>query len=570
MELKTPWRSVDVKTSAPHLLVKTEFNDEGYDIQLTDLSRVWGERLGKDALVERAIASRCSIEPSEPDQYRIFVEKITAALKSQKGTTVDLKSKSNGLVLQITAPLPKPLASFTWTIEFVRLPDTAVAAELVNPLLVYANSLQHQIQQLVDELAAKDHVISKITDRLEPTNIKLVDIFPGVINAKASQKGKKTEREQLAGPVKGMANFDENAWRQSNVSKKDTSELTSSLPDVVLKDTPILERPSHHQHAQDEWLLDLDTVSQKDALPGESGPDRDEQALMSRKEGSRDDQFQRQRMPPTLRHRDPTPSTEDEEPAMNPQEASRDNLDPKPPEDDESTADEDDLDAAPSQKPSQTKGRSRPNEEANQPATSKTSRSLGVMGGRHAERPSPGTATEPSPAQTKKKSSRLGAFGGKKKTGSPDEETEAEDDFENGDSPAPSPAKPKQRLGVFGGKSKKSTRSPSPDASGPPTPKPKSKLGTFGGKPKKDNHVDEENEEGSGQVQPVSHVGGPNVANTISTGNPEPERTSRAAEKQDEIQERENSEERADKRRKRLRRELDEKSKVPVKKKRKF
>lgn len=567
MERSTPWRTLKLGTGGPQLLVKTRADNEGYDIQLTDLSRVWGEKLDREAIAERAVQLRCSIEPGEQDQYDKFIEKIVDALDGKKGTTLGLKSSASGLSLQLSAPLPKPLSPFKWNIELSRLPDSSVAVELVSPLLRQANTLQHQIQQLVDELAAKDHVISKVTDRLEQSKIQLQEIFPTVSNIKLNTKSKRSQREQLSGHVKGLAAFDEDSWRDSTASAEVAEDLPADLLDIVLKYAPAHSTSDEKRHAETgEWWTSLDSI-QASVSGSQSDPERydaESKPMVSRSRSSKGNSGTQSLAKP--RNRQATPSTDDEESKPEPEHPRAQGPTVQPSEADDTTEDEDDLDAVPTPKLSQSENNQNQKVAGASSEPVSKPKKLGAMGGKKASASGPilATATETSPESVPRNPSRLGAFGGKKKAKPPEPDR---------DSPSKEPqekksplAKPKARLGTFGGKSKEVRHSSSPEPPATSSPKPKSKLGTFGGKPKKEDRARSLNDEGHAD----SPAQTPHSRSTSPSAEPHAERQSRPTEKQIVEQERENSEERADKKRERLKRELEEKSKVPAKKKRKF
>jgi hypothetical protein len=81
----------------PPLLVKASFSKNGYTICLTDLSRMWVEKLDKNAIVTRARRRNCSIDPSDDtEQYGILLEKIQNVLQQRSGTDLAISSTDNG------------------------------------------------------------------------------------------------------------------------------------------------------------------------------------------------------------------------------------------------------------------------------------------------------------------------------------------------------------------------------------------------------------------------------------------------------------------------------------------
>lgn len=168
MGSSSQWKAVTFSSVTPQLLIKTRFDRTGYHIQLTDLSRIWEESLSKEDVIKRAAEDACSFNPGDDDgNYDAFLKCIKSALNGEPKTSSNLRAgESERLSLDLSTPLSGGLPDLKWTVKFDKLSEAAVATEIVGPLLLQANSLQHQIQQLVDELSSKDHVIQKITDSL--------------------------------------------------------------------------------------------------------------------------------------------------------------------------------------------------------------------------------------------------------------------------------------------------------------------------------------------------------------------------------------------------------------------
>lgn len=580
------WRSLELgEARLPRLLAKTTYNKNAYEIQLTDLSRVWSERLEKRDLVARAREEGCSIDPSEDDQYDILLDKIDNALKGHLGTTLDLHSDedANTLRLTLSAPLPGSLPTFVWTIKLQRRLDSVIGTELVTPLVSQALQLRSQMQYLIDELASKDRVIAKITDRLEASGNDLTAVFPGASGIKISRK--KSQRGQLASHVKGLADFDENAWRKSINQGDDTINLSSDLLNKVLEHLPVAETPAEVGN----WWTDLpragskgqeshagSTTSRLNQRSARIPTQRNVTATnghppLSTEQSRDEDEFQRQVTPPQLKKTNETAVDEDEE------------------------TDDDDLDAVPSTAySSQTRGQSQQHDEKAVPTSpAPTPRRLGVLGGKKSKSPQPElpqesqveaeveTEDDEPPAPKPKAEGKLGAFGGKKAASpQPAHDPEAESE------PVPhSPTRQnsKTKFGTFGGASKTIAVSVQSANSENDDTRSKHKLGTFGGKSRGmaaaapvQAEADEDEAAPSPVKRKLGRMGGRGGIKSEDSRAAEMERKiekqSRGTEEkeQQERREREDSQERADKKRERLKMELEEKAKGPAKKKRKF
>ena len=524
------WRVLDISVGdAPQLLLRAQFNDSGYEVELTDLSHVWRETADKQDIIQRATDAGSSIDPGQDsEQFRIFLSKIKDAINGKAGTTLSLHANDNdgtALSAEISAKLPHPLPAFTWTLQLKRLEPQYTAALLVTPLLHQASRLHQQIEHLVHELHDKDRIISKICDRLETSGNDLTTVFPGVSNVKTSRK--KGQREQLAKHVKGLADFDESAWKAQHVVVQDSETMDADQMNVVLRDLPIPGADVNALSASESWWQHLDKgtesrINGRQTTGRQPNPsqNRATRSESQREESMRDDEFQTQSTPPHVKHTYPRkqPASQHEEPARSLASSGHNETDIAVREGDESTTedDDDDLDAAP-RKPvaSQPSQSSLPQNKVPSPSP----RKLGMIGGRSEETQMPA-----------------------RKEASPDEIRPA--------------AKPRTKLGKIGGKGKvQDFATPEPPvenrSSGPQAKA--AKVGVIGGKRAATHSSEDERDKA--------------VADDLTAG--EDERKSRAETKAPSPAPRETSQERADRVRDELKRQLEEKEKVATKKKKK-
>jgi hypothetical protein len=570
----------------PSLLVKASFSKNGYSIRLTDLSRIWAEELDKAEIISRARARNCSIDPGEDaEQYDIFNEKLQSALQQHGNTTLALSTTKNGnLNLCLEAPLPSPLPTFEWAVDLKQMSDRSVEVDLVSPLLQKACLLEHHMQMLIAEIQAKDKVIGKITDRLETSGHDLTAVFPGVANVKTS--GNKSKREQFARHVRGLGEFDEASWSAKVAADSDGLPVPDESADTVLASLPPIktEKETH----VDWWrkLADGQHIAlTKEGIDG-GATTRDqglnhEQNFSGRSMsdvGDDNDDFQRQATPPHLCAHPKSPT-------------SRGNVD-DPMQDQDSTEDEDDLDGPPPRprlttrqaqhnethapapantRPSSTPPLSKPTAHAatthgpftheedteeddddldvpTQHPTPSTSR---LPSREKSQTPQPPASSAPSPRRC------LGTLGGRARTKSPTPMSMTpieEHAAPTSTSTSPEKPKAKPKLGMLGGRKVR----PQPTSSGPESedadtpPKQGKKLGTIGG---------------SKRETKTSRA--PTASATLERQHPEPQNAHKTdvkvktAEPEDPV-------ERANAKRDALKRQLEEKAKAPVKKKRKF
>lgn len=231
------WSPLEVGQSpAPQLLIKCDFNTDGYRVALTDLVAVWEESLNREQIFAKAERQRCSINPREAeDQLKILLDKISEALTRSKDTSlrVNKQQSEDDLTIVLSAPLPAPLPKLEWRIDLVKQGPQQLSDEIICPLLNRAYTHEQQIKQLTLHLREKDHVISRLLDRMEASNTDLTAIFPGVSNIRISRKA--SQRSQLAKYVKGLEPYEDVAYNTNadlpSPPPAQLLEILGTLPD---------------------------------------------------------------------------------------------------------------------------------------------------------------------------------------------------------------------------------------------------------------------------------------------------------------------------------------------------
>ncbi|KAK0356564.1 hypothetical protein LTR02_012378 [Friedmanniomyces endolithicus] len=581
--MSTNWKTLRLddnnnNNGIPQLLIKAKLDSSGYTIHLTDLSQIWGETLTKRGIRKRADLDDCSIDPGEgDDQYQILLDKIQQALDQHDGTSLSLgtiKGVEGGLTVILSAPLPSPLPALKWQIQLSPLPSTALESLLIRPLLKHAQSGQTRIQSLLRELVEKDRVISKITDRLETSGNDLTTVFPGVSNIKISRK--KSQREQLARHVRGLGDFDVNAWRaQHGVPQKngvllgrEIDSLLTELPYGDADDAKYGEWWRELGHgmgskliADREIQLPSHLASPRVDRPAPNGHAVSDGDVTMTDDADAGEMFPRQGTPPHLKvtERDSRQSAQVPMTNQSPAAADGETITA----DDESTDDDHDLDAPPRKSAGPQRSGTTAQARQHLASLSVTASPAHVSGATSEGRPifltPPKIFSSESSANPHR--AKLGSMGGKAKLPVASEN-------EPGHVIA-SPAKLMAKLGAMGGKSKvvapssECTPDPSPGTTSPSSAKPH-KLGKLGGKKLIAGGASSANSRQPSEA--------PSAASTTTEGNPA--RQSRGLERRaikEPTPPRENSQERADRKRLELKRQLDQTAaKGAAKKKRKF
>ncbi|KAH6608888.1 hypothetical protein Trco_002234 [Trichoderma cornu-damae] len=538
------WRPLPQAASSdvPMLLVSVDIGTAAYTVRITDMANVWAESLDRKAIFMRGWSENTSVDPSDtPENMAKFLGSLRSALDpTQPGherTSLALSPGSSaeagedGLTLLVTCPLPG-LQPLKWPIHLKKSAPSAIATDLVVPLLEAQFARKQEVESLVQALSCKDAVIAKLADKLEATGTGLEHIFTSLSGKK------KVSRAAAEDKVKGLGPFRERDWRASLKAGGDGPTNVGDLARNVLDGEGLDRRCLIHVDASpalDKWWHDFKGTSQLvHRSKQQTAPSAKKSPSPSAKSTSaEDDDFQVQPTPPHLR--------------------SKDKSSPIANMDDASTEDEEELAAEPPSAP--------PDAEP-QPGAKKPASRMGTIGWNTSNPRSP-------PQETKTNVSRaatapvLGDDVETASEASDDETTSRRDTSSSLPAPVPAPASPKPTpkvggLGRIGGAASKMVRAAetakapeakenaeSRDMTKPPTPK---KLGVIGKK---------------------LDTGGskaPALDNTAKRGRP----TEREELHVDD-RPRESSQERADRRREELRKELERKTTAgPVKKRRRF
>ncbi|RFU73579.1 hypothetical protein TARUN_8670 [Trichoderma arundinaceum] len=537
------WRPLPQAASSdiPMLLVAVDIGTAAYTVRITDMANIWVESLDRKAIFMRGWSENTSIDPSDtPENMAKFLGSLRSALDpTQPGheeTSLTLSPGSSAeagedsLTLLATCPLPG-LQPLKWPIHLKKSPPSAIATDLVLPLLEAQFARKQEVDSLVEALKHKDAVITKLADKLEATGTGLEHVFTSLSGKK------KVSRAAAEGKVKGLAPFRHHNWRSSLKVGDDCPTNVGDLARNVF-DSEGLNRRCRIQvdasPALDKWWHDFKGTSQlvHRSKQQTTSSTRKSPSPSTKCASPEDDDFQVQPTPPHLQ--------------------AKNKGSPIAVMDDVSTEDEEDLGGEPPSVPSDTNP---------QPNTTKPALRMATIGG---GKPKAGASLQDAKSN------------GARATTAPvladDEETasEASDDEITSNqetssslpAPLPGPLSPKPTpkvggLGRIGGTTAKmraaeTAKAPETeeDTEGravakPPTPK---KLGVIGKKIGT-----------SGPKAPIQD-------NTAKRGRP-----TENEEPQAEDRPRETSQERADRRREELKKELEKKAAAgPVKKKRRF
>ncbi|KAF1818189.1 XLF-domain-containing protein [Dissoconium aciculare CBS 342.82] len=247
----------EATSQLPRLLVKTTF-ENGYEILLSDGCRVWREALSNDKIESRAREIRCAIEPSDPENREALFDLIRKSLSDSQDQKKDAKlgfsadEDGEEFGLRMSAPLVPPLPDLTWVVYLKLLPPSAISTYLLDPLLLYASEVRAQVDLLMTELAAKDHVLERICDRLEASGDSLTAVFPAKAGLRLNRN--KSQRLQLGPHVPGLGTFDIASWSERWPKALQESAVDSSARKAeVLQNLPDMNTSQSTQDTSKWW-----------------------------------------------------------------------------------------------------------------------------------------------------------------------------------------------------------------------------------------------------------------------------------------------------------------------------
>lgn len=514
------WRPLPLAGSSnlPTLLTFFELGTSNYSIQLTDMANVWEEVLDRKAICIRAWGENTSIDPSDtPENMTKFLSSLASALDAtQPGhdeTSLRLspgskdKTGEDGITIQVTCRLPG-FPDLKWPFYLKKRPASSIATSLVVPLTEALYTRKTEVESLIQLLKQKDSVISKLSDKLEATGTGLESVFTALAGRKS------VSRSVAESKIKGLGAFDERTW---TAKLKDDDGGPSNLNDLaqaVFGGTGMQYQATMQIDSSsglDQWWRDFRPAAGlaiRDQRPEAQRQRTPSPAAKTRAADDDDDEFQVQSTPPHLKS-----------------SAKRSSPIPVKGESPEPVA-----------QPSK----------ATQPAK-KIGGKLGAIGGKKpSPPPRPPTPKESSPPPPAADDDETAS----ETASDADETASLPDEIPSTPPPAPSPAKaaPKKGgLGRIGGPSAAKSKPADEDQEvKPPAPR---KLGVIGNKPKA-----------------ASSTTSTAVDGEASRGRP-----ATRQQEEEEAQARETSQERADRKREELKRELEKKAAAgPAKKKRKF
>ncbi|KAK5952554.1 hypothetical protein OHC33_006600 [Knufia fluminis] len=254
MIVNTGWQELTTnrKKQCPKLYYSYAADEKGIKLRFTDLIALWAAEASSDAVREHAKFTKTSIDPDSKSQLRVLLQKLGQSLA--EGTNVlkkDEGSDSEAVLLETTLTLPRPLEPLKWQFHLESQGSGQMAEHILRPCLFEASESAKKIDTLIGTIETKDHIISRLLEKIEGSSMDLSLIFPGITGARA-RKGQVTIKDAQK-HVPGLREFNKAEWKEffnsdSNYASFETAGLFRLAVESCPKHTP-------QQH--EKWLEKL-------------------------------------------------------------------------------------------------------------------------------------------------------------------------------------------------------------------------------------------------------------------------------------------------------------------------
>ena len=260
-ELKT-----SLRRQCPKLFYQFSTQRESLTLCLTDLMGIWEVSLDKYDILAAAARQHTSIDPSvSPKQFGVLLSKIGTSLSDGQNTiTRGTERNSYTLLLRTTSDLPRPLKPLEWTFTLEPKATSELAERILRPSLHEVAVSQSKINSLVSTIKEKDHIISRLLDRIGNSAVDLSLVFPGIAGF-ASRKGGHVSVVDAKKYVPGMAEFEESTWTKEFANEDGYEGADRTGLGNLVKGCEKCFAHSRAEH--DSWVKDLPTKNEAQQAP---------------------------------------------------------------------------------------------------------------------------------------------------------------------------------------------------------------------------------------------------------------------------------------------------------------
>lgn len=258
------WQELQVpsRRQCPKLFYSLNIEDESLTLLMTDLISVWEKSLDKYDIIGESARQRTSIDPSvSSDQFEVLLTKIAKSLKD--GENVLSKpgdQDSQALLLKTKIDLPKPLKPLEWTFKLVPRDASEMAERILRPSLHEVAVSQEKIKSLLRTIKDKDHIISRLLERIGSSSIDLSLVFPGITGL--ARRGAQVTVSDAKKHVPGMASFDEKSWIKQFANDDGYEGADRTGLGILVRGCEKCFAHSKVEHK--DWVKDLSSPTRKE------------------------------------------------------------------------------------------------------------------------------------------------------------------------------------------------------------------------------------------------------------------------------------------------------------------
>ncbi|RMZ92135.1 hypothetical protein DV736_g627, partial [Chaetothyriales sp. CBS 134916] len=270
-----------------------------FAVVIAIVALLWQCNLTKADINSKAAEQHCSIDPSESaDQMNVFLCKLEQSLETGKNHLIRAAgSESDELCFSTRISLPHPLAPLSFSFKLGLSSPSLLSRTIVQPALATISTLQSQLSSLERHIKDKDHVISKLLDRIKSQSIDMSMIFPTLTGA-GGRNGIVTV-EMAKKRITGMEAFDHESWaRQFDGLNGEPVRVAELLNGVQSESSgkDVDEDWTHHLPSRRpaEWAR-VNTSQSQSQTKSQDMSGHDQGTVTS------EDEFKRQATPPSLR-----------------------------------------------------------------------------------------------------------------------------------------------------------------------------------------------------------------------------------------------------------------------------
>ncbi|GAO13719.1 hypothetical protein UVI_02018180 [Ustilaginoidea virens] len=288
-----------------------DLGSSSYVVRLSDMANIWEESLERKGICMRGWSENISIDPSDTaENMATFLSCLRSALDPDyKGHhTTDLTispanptdAGEDGLTIKVTCRLPG-FEPFRWPMHLSKQPPSTIGTALVLPLIqAYSNKMQ-QVGSLIHVIKQKDAVLTKLMDKIEAMGTGLEHVFTGLSGRKKVTRATAEER------IRGLAPFNQSVWQDEleteEMGPRNVSDLIkSAFTDASNTSYPGLEVDKSPE--LDRWWKDFRSTSLRTQQKQSELPVSKETLYPTEKDAAGlegDDEFQVQSTPPRLK-----------------------------------------------------------------------------------------------------------------------------------------------------------------------------------------------------------------------------------------------------------------------------